>query len=81
MIPRFGRVLPFIISVIGMIGARYSWQTNKDLSVLLICLVIYLIYFMCKRHAAVPPGKGLYHIVAPAIVMIIILVATCFIFF
>jgi len=81
MIPRFGRVLPFIMSVIGMIDARYVWHQNKDLSIFLVCLVAYLIYFMFKRHVALSPKKGLFHIVVPFLVMVAILVATYFVFF
>ena len=81
MIPRFGIVFPLIMSVIGMIDARYVWHKNTDLSIFLICLVAYLIYFMCKRHASIPPGKGLYHIVVPFLVMLAILVSTYLIFF
>jgi len=81
MIPRFGRVFPLIVAVIGMIDARYSWHISKDLSIFCIGLVVYLIYFMFMDHASVSPKRAVFHLVMPFLVMIMILVATWFIFF
>lgn len=81
MIPRFGRVIPFVIAVLGVFDAKYAWESHKVTSIFVGVVTIFLIYFMFKRHDAVSPKRAIHHIATPFILMLVIVVTTYFLFF
>ena len=81
MIPRFGRVIPFVISALGIVDTGYTWPRNMDVSIFVGIITAFLVYYMFKNHAAVSPKKAIRHIVIPFLLMATILVSSWFIFF
>ncbi|MES2314574.1 MAG: hypothetical protein V4524_01380 [Patescibacteria group bacterium] len=81
MIPRFGRILPFIISVLGIVDVKYGWYPHRIWSVFVAIVTVFLIYFMFKDHESVSPKKAVHHILTPFLLMMAIVLATYVIFF
>ncbi|HTK33541.1 MAG TPA: hypothetical protein VL335_03305 [Candidatus Paceibacterota bacterium] len=81
MIPRFGRILPFIIAMLGIVDVKYAWYPHRNWSIFVAIVTVFLIYFMFKNHASTSPKRSLRNIFVPLILMIAILWATYIIFF
>lgn len=81
MIPRFGKLIPFIIAVLGIIDTKYTWNSHRNTSLFVAVVTIFLIYFMFKDHASVSPKKSVRNILIPLVLMITILWTTYVIFF
>jgi hypothetical protein len=81
MIPRFGRVIPFAVSALGIVDTAYMRPRNIDASIFIGAATAFLVYFMFKNHAAVSPKRAISHIVIPFLLMATILASSWFIFF
>ncbi|MDD5165190.1 MAG: hypothetical protein PHG25_01460 [Candidatus Pacebacteria bacterium] len=81
MIPRFGRLLPFIISALGIIDVKYAWYPHRNWGIFVAVVTVFLIYYMFKDHASVSPKQSLRNIFIPFILMLAILWSTYVIFF
>jgi hypothetical protein len=81
MIPRFGRVLPFITAVLGIIDARLLWPSHIYGALVLLVATAYLIYIMFRRHHAMSPKKTAYYLVTTFLLIALVLVSTYFVFF
>ncbi len=81
MIPRFGRLLPFIISALGIIDVKYAWNAHRNVAIFVGIVTGFLIYYMFKDHESVSPKQSLRNIFIPFALMLAILWSTYIIFF
>ena len=81
MIPRLGRILPYGVAILGVFDTLYLWSGYPYASAFIGLVTLYLIHLMCRNHRAIVPKDALFYLIAPAVLIVIILVATYCIFF